>query len=283
MKKILALTICLLNTVSAGVIKPGGTLETEDFKISDDRYTAIAREASTMLNPIRAQAKEVSNAVETPFNEQIAQIKQQCEPIDAQISEISGKVNELRNEWSVFQKRLKVELEETLKHALTPMCTALEVLRAPIQDQVAQLRERRSEIEKKYDADFLKLGWQKDAFDEMDISFRTGSINTQIKELYASVDGVLPDVIKQTDQSIRDLYAARLDAERKRMWDMIDAAVSERDQLSLVIDGFLKQSLELERQKNMAVNEAMPNYGRLLAGLQEQLVGEIISAASEEK
>jgi hypothetical protein len=266
MKKILVLTICLLNTVSARMTKEEITAEVEAYK-------GVARHAGEIISPMYAQVKEAQKTAIAPLDEVIA-------PLELERSALQEKVQNLYNQRNhlIEERRVKVrdsgeEYKASLEAALAPLQIELARLRDPIQAQVQELRQARCKVESDHYKTKSDPKWGKwvDGLDSLGVGIKMSNYDRQIAELFSSVDGDLPVHIDEIKRDMESKHDQCLRDEATRFNAGLDLMQSKIQEIQNAITPFDEQILALKKEKSSILREVAQGSSALLQEIQQNI------------
>lgn len=266
MKKILVLTICLLNTVSARMTKEEITAEVEAYK-------GVARHAGEIISPMHAQVKEAQKTAIAPLDEVIA-------PLELERSALQEKVQNLYNQRNhlIEERRVKVrdsgeEYKASLEAALAPLQIELARLHDPIQAQVQELRQARCKVESDHYKTKSDPKWGKwvDGLDSLGVGIKMSNYDRQIAELFSSVDGDLPVHIDEIKRDMESKHDQCLRDEATRFNAGLDLMQSKIQEIQNAITPFDEQILALKKEKSSILREVAQGSSALLQEIQQNI------------
>lgn len=274
MKRILILTACFLNTVSARFLP-------EDIQAEVSELRRVEQHANDLVQPLRMQIQEEKERIGAPINAEIEPLRREIEALSERRQALYEEQSLIREKNAAATQHLEEEKELCLREALTPMETELASRRTPILERVTALTAERNAIEREHyrlKADPVWGRWM-DGIDSLDAGLKMGFKDQAIKDLYASVDGDLPALIAAKRRSIEAEFYARLREENLQYTSATEAINLRLKELSEAESPLYERIQMLERQQSVAINDAMPGRAALLRGIEDQVVNALISGA----
>ena len=271
MKKLIILAL-LSSAATAG--KTPQQMQAE-VKAQGDVLSGINSQAAEMMQPIRDQAKAVQAEISAPINAEIEPLNAQMTDVRAQISALYAQKCEIESRFDQDQKTLEETFAQALKATLDPMLKDLETRRAPILDRANEIMALQTAERKRL---WGVCGrWMGDATPGAE-TLQMSGWTAEYNALFVSVDGELPDQIRATETAMQKYHSSSMSVVRLRFEESVKPFEAKIEELERVENSLSEQILDLTKQKNAMIHEAMPHLWPLLDGIHAHLVDEIISS-----
>ncbi len=250
----------------------------EDIEAEVAQLRHLREQSFHLLQPIQDEITFLKKKISAPFDCSAQFLITEIDQKTEKVNQLYAQLHEQEHEHQENLNTLKVAQESEIDEETAALRKELKAKQEIILPKIQSLKEQKKKIlencyKNKADSQISKL-W--DGIDSFGVGLNLGLIEEQIKVLYQSVEGDLPDQIKSIEQKIIEgfsIMSTSLQEDYQQEKQKIEQAIQEQKSQE---EELRKKISDVYRQRETAVREELPDLDLVEHLVEDVLILELL-------